>query len=292
MSHYDFVNTLFNPIFSALSTDSYFSFLLSRPPQDVWYLFLIGLARLVPIIALTPFLGGKVLADPMKLGLAVAFVPLFLPYLVVTSTQSMTLDLTFIMILVKEILIGSLLGFLVSIPFFAAQGAGTLIDHQSGGQSLQVTDPSSQVQATPTGLLYNNVMLVIFFLIGGPFLFFDAIFTSYQVVPADQFIPPSFFSKDSPLFHTSMKLLQQMMVITVQLSAPSIIALLMSDLFLGIANRMAPQVQISFLMWSFKSYVGIAVLWAGWWFILKQIDIQSLDWIKMIQNLTQHLVPP
>lgn len=277
------------PIFGALSTDSYFTLLLSRPPQEVWYLFLLGLARIVPIVALSPFLGGKVLADPMKLGFAVALSPLFLPYIVVTAQAPVTLDVVFIMLMIKEILIGSLLGFLISIPFFAAQGAGTLIDHQSGGQSLQVTDPSSQVQATPTGLLYNNVMLVMFFLIGGPFLFFDAVFTSYQAVPVDQFIPSTFFSKETPLFLATIKLLHQMMVVAVQLSAPALIALLMSDLFLGIANRMAPQVQISFLMWSFKSYVGIAILWAGWWFILRQIDLQSLDWVKMVQKLMEHL---
>lgn len=276
---------------AAFTSDGYFSFLLSRPPQDVWYLFLIGLARIVPMIALTPFLGGKILADPMKLGLAVALVPLFLPYIVVNATTPLALDVVFIFLMLKEILIGSLLGFLISIPFYAAQGAGTLIDHQSGGQSLQVTDPSSQVQATPTGLLYNNMTLVMFFLIGGPFLFFDAVFTAYKVLPADQFIPATFFAQTNPLFFTTIKLLHQMFVIMIQLSAPSLIALLMSDLFLGIANRMAPQVQISFLMWSMKSYVGIAMLWAGWWFILKQIDIQSINWVKMLQHLMETIIP-
>lgn len=278
-----------NPFLSALGGDSYFSFILSKPLPEIWALFLITLCRIIPIIALAPFLGGKVLADPMKVGLGIALVPFFLPYIVGSSTTSLELDVTFILLMIKEVMIGCLLGFLVSIPFFAAQGAGTLIDHQSGAQSLQVTDPSSQTQASPTGLLYNNVMLVIFFIVGAPFMFFDALVTSYHVMPADQFLPAAFFAKGTPLYLTSIKLIHEMMVVTVQLCAPSLIALLMSDLFLGIANRMAPQVQISFLMWSFKSYIGIAVLWAGWWFILKQIDVHSLDWIKMMQKLVSQM---
>ena len=77
--------------------------------------------------------------------------------------------------------------------------------------------------------------------------------------------------------------------ITLQLSAPSIIGMLLADLFLGIANRMAPQVQISFLLWSMKAYVGLGLLWLGWWFILKQLDIQGLQWIQMIQDIFQKI---
>ncbi len=269
--------------------DTYISFLLSRPLWEVWSLFLLGLARLVPIIALTPFLGGKVLPDPMKLGLAVAVIPIFLPYIIAHSTVPLTWDFNFILLLVKEVVIGSILGFLISIPFFIVQASGTLIDHQRGSQSLQVTDPSSQAQSSPIGLLYNDMLLVLFFFINGPLLFFDAIFTSYQVIPPDQFLNPTFFSMTNPLFHTALKLTTTFLTIALQLAAPSLIALLLSDLFLGIANRMAPQVQISFLLWSLKAYVGIALLWAGWWFILKEMEAHTFDWLKMIQKLIERM---
>ncbi len=225
----------------------------------------------------------------MKLGFAVALTPFFLPFLLGTSKGEIPLDIVFILHMIKEAAIGGILGFLTSIPFYAAQGAGSLIDHQSGSQSLQVTDPSTQVQSSPTGLLYNNVMLVTFFLLGGPFLLFDALITTYSVFPTDQFINPAYFSPTSPLFLHVLKMLNQMMIVVLQLSAPSIIAVLMSDLFLGIANRMAPQVQISFLLWSLKSFSGIAVLWAGWWFIIKQIDIQTINWIEMVHNIFRQM---
>lgn len=274
----------------AASTDTYLSFFLSRPLWDVWNLFLLGLGRIVPIVALSPFLGGKILPDTIKIGFAVALVPIFLPLIMVQAHTQTPLDLIFIFLLLKEILVGSILGFLMSIPFSIAQGAGALIDHQGGSQSLQVTDPTTQTQATPTGVIYNNMMIISFFAVGGPLLFFNAVMTSYRVIPADQFFSASFFLEHTPLFHTILKLLSTLLAITLQLSAPAVIAILLSDLFLGIANRMAPQVQISFLLWSMKSYVGTAVLWVGWWFILKQLDIQGLEWVKMIQHLLDRLV--
>ena len=173
-------------------SDSYFSFFFSRPLWDVWNLFLLGMGRIVPIVALAPFLGGKILPDTMKMGFGVALTPIFLPLLIVNSHGPLNMDMVFMALLVKEVLIGSMLGFLVSMPFNFAQSAGSLIDHQGGSQSLQVTDPSTQAQATPTGVLYNNMMIISFFVIGGPILFFQAVFTSYQVIPADQFSALSF----------------------------------------------------------------------------------------------------
>lgn len=265
--------------------DTYLSYFLSLPPSDVWVLLLLGMARLVPIIALAPFLGAKILPDTMKIGMAIVIVPIFLPLLIARSAGPINFDIVFIFLIVKEIFIGAILGLLVTVPFYIAQSAGILIDHQRGSQSLQVNDPSSQVQVSPTGLLYNNVLIAIFFAIGGPLLFFDAVFTSYTVIPADQFLDPQFFASTKPLWHTFISLLTTIVTISLQLSAPSLIAILLSDLFLGIANRMAPQVQISFLLWSLKAFIGIFVLWVSWWFVIKQLEHQALSWIKMLMKL-------
>lgn len=269
--------------------DTYLSFLLSRPPSEIWSIFLIGLARIVPTIAIAPFLGGKTLGDSLKMGFGVALTIIFLPFLVVHVKSNLQIDFAFFLILFKEAMIGSLLGFLIAIPFYFAQGSGALIDHQRGSQSLQVMDPTTQMQTSPTGILFNNMMLVAFFSIGGPLLFFDSLFTSYLVLPADQFLPPDFFNSAAPFWITAFKLLNTIVKISLQLAAPSLIAMLLSDLFLGIANRMAPQVQISFLLWSFKAFVGIALVWAGWWMILKQFDSQVISWVKVFNGIVESL---
>lgn len=270
-------------------SDGYFSSVLSLPLPEVWKIFLLGLARVAPTIALAPFLGGKMLPDSLKLGLAVALVLIFLPYLVVHHTASIPFDVTFMLLLFKESVVGSILGFFISIPFYYTQGAGALIDHQRGSQSLQVMDPSTQMQTSPLGTLFNDMMLIIFFSIGGPILFFDAVFTSYSVLPYDQFFPAAFFGSSHPLWASMIEMCHVVVRLSLQLSAPSIIAMLLSDLFIGIANRMAPQVQISFLLWSLKAFVGIAMVWAAWWLTLKQFEVQGLSWIKFFTQLVPKL---
>ncbi len=252
---------------------------------DYFYLFLLAIARIVPIIALAPFLGGKMIGDVMKVGFGVALAAIFFPYLVTHQTAALTFNLAFIFLLIKEVFVGLLLGFLVSIPFHFFEGAGNLIEHQSGSQSLQVTDPSTQVQASPIGLLYNNVMVALFFSIGGPLLLFEGILTSYKVMPADRFLNPIFFSTHTPLAQSLFHILHNVMAFSLQLAAPPVMAMLMSDLFLGIINRMASQVQISFLLWSMKAYSGLLLIWAGWWIVIKQMESEGIAWMKMIDSV-------
>jgi type III secretion protein T len=275
---------------SSSPTEDSLSFFLNFPLGNIFLLFLLGVGRITPLIATVPYLGAKILSNSMKIGFVIVLVPIFLPLLLAKATVPLSFDLTFMIMIIKEVMIGFILGFFVSIPFYYAQGAGTLIDHQRGAQSLQVMDPATQTQASPIGILYSNILLLAFFFIGGPFLFFDAIALSYTLVPADQFLNPNFFSSQMPFWDATIKILTTLFAIAMQLAAPSLIMILMSDLFLGIANRMAPQVQISFLLWSLKAYLGIVLLWAAWWLIMKQMDLQILQWLKYFDKLIDGMV--
>jgi len=269
----------------ATPSDTYVSYILSQPLNDVWNIFLLSLARIVPAIAIAPFFGGKMVGDIVKVGLGICITFIFLPFLIISNPISLTLDITFILLMAKEVAIGSILGIIIAIPFFYSQGAGALIDHQRGSQSLQVMDPTTQMQTSPTGTLFNNMMLMVFFSISGPLFFFDGLFTSFALLPIDSFFPPQFFDLHHPFWVAMMGMFTTIVKISLQLSAPSLLAMLLSDLFLGIANRMAPQVQISFLLWSFKAFIGIAMLYLAWWLVIKQLDVQATTWLKSYSKL-------
>ena len=68
-----------------------------------------------------------------------------------------------------------------------------------------------------------------------------------------------------------------MFTLCIQLAAPSLIGILLTDMFLGIANRMAPQVQIVFLGIPLKSWVGLAILAAAWSLILSVMSKHAME---------------
>ncbi len=270
------------------ATDNYVSLLLSLPklqPATVLSIFFLTMARLLPIIALAPFFGAKNMPRVIRMMFGIALAAIFLPQNLMIAKQEIPFDLTFVALLTKELLIGSVLGFLASVPFYMAQMAGTLIDHQRGSSSLQVTDPTTQSQTSPIGMLYNYTLIAIFFSMNGPFLFLDGVANSYKLMPVDGLINQAFFSMQTPFWKQIFQLFQLMMEISLQLCAPALIGILLTDMFLGIANRLAPQVQIVFLGISLKSWVGIALMTVAWGLIIKVMGKESISWIKVINSL-------
>jgi type III secretion protein T len=271
------------------STADYVSFVQSLPhfdePITILSTFLLALMRIAPIVSVVPFLGSK-LPGPAKMGFVIAIALLFLPHILMMSKQNIAYDITFVGLALKEILIGVIIGFLASIPFHIATSSGILVDFLRGSSALQVGDPTMQTQSSSIGVLYNQILIVFFFQVEGPFLFLDTLLQSYNFVPIDQFLPASFFNIHLPFWNLVMELLTKVTAFSIQFAAPPILAILMAEMFLGIANRLAVNVQIAFLGMALKSLFGLALLWAGWSFIIQQMVKGSLVWFH---NLTKIL---
>lgn len=272
-------------------TDSYltfFSALSGYAPITMLALFLLGMMRIAPLLAMAPFFGART-PSPIKMGLLIVLTIIFLPQMAMTTTTLIGFNLTFIFLCVKELFIGFILAFFVTIPFHMAETAGITIDFLRGSSSLQVTDPFMQSQASDLGILYNFIMIVIFYQIDGLFYFFNALFDTYTLVPPDKWIPSEFFTFNHPFWQMVWGLTNRIMAVGIQLAAPSILAILMTEMFLGIANRLAQQVQIAFLGMSLKSLIGLAILCAGWFFILEQMNKQTFIWLNEMHKVVQGL---
>ena len=217
----------------------------------------------------------------------VALTAIFLPQNLMHVKENIPFAMPFVGYLLKELLVGLALGFLSSIPFFTAQMSGSLVDFQRGASSLQVTDPTTKSQTGPIGILYNLVLITLFFSLGGPFYFFEGVGTSYEIIPVDGLVSPTLMSIQNHFWKFVIELAQKMFTLSVQLAAPALIGILLTDMFLGIANRLAPQVQIVFLGIPLKSWVGLAMLVSAWSLILNVMGKHSIDWVKMLLKFIQ-----
>ncbi len=275
-AHTDYLSLLFNfPKF---------------PPMSILTLFFLALMRLAPLISFAPFLGSK-LPTTVKMGLVFSFAAILLPHMMMESKAPLLFTAGFAGYAVKELLVGFILAFLVSVPFYIAQSAGSLIDFIRGASSLQVTDPFMQTQASPIGLFYNYTLIVLFYQIDGPFILFNGLIKSYEIIPPDGLINPLFFQIHLPVWQSLIGVLNTVLAVSIQLSAPSIVAVLMTEVFLGIANRLAPQVQITFLGMALKSLMGLMFLAFAWFFIVDQMGKQVLIWLQEMLHLIDTMKP-
>ncbi len=262
----------------------YLQLLSQFPFENTLALLLLIMLRVTPIVIFAPFLGGRLLPSATKIGFALFLSIILLPFLVPTALEDLMFGFPLVLLCMKELFIGYLIGFLCSIPFHVATSAGSMIDHQRGSASLMVTDPSLTSQTSPIGMFLNEILLVGFFVIGGIHLFFETLVASFQRIPPTVLVNITSFNQNI-FWKMAVELMEILFVLAVRFSAPAIVAMLMADIFLGIANRLAPQVQIAFLGMPLKSLLGLVILFIGFHFLMYQMDQETLLWFKKLYQM-------
>jgi flagellar biosynthetic protein FliR len=237
-------------------------FEVGQTPQTFLVLFGLGFARLVSFLIVVPFFGGSAVPSRVKVATAAAFLIILYPSLEASlAGQDQTLALGalgFSALLVKEALVGFTLGFVTSFVFEAIEVAGRIIDSQRGATMAETYAPQLQEQVSLIGQLKLQFAIVLFFIIGAHHAFIRALFHSFEVIPVFGF--PRLGAGWTPLLASIAKLSGEVLMIGVQLAAPAMIALLLTDLFFGIINRVAPQINVFFLSMPVKMLVGLAVV--------------------------------
>lgn len=269
-----------------MDTLNYADLFTKLPTGNLMAMLLLVLLRIVPIITMVPFMGGRLLPPPLKIGLAVFLTIFLFPFLIPLNIKDVMIGFPIIPLALKELAIGFAIGLLGMIPFTVATSTGAIIDHQRGSSSLMVTDPTMTTQTSPIGTLLNQLLIVAFFSIGGMHIFFETLLASFRQIPIESFVSPKTFDMNI-FWETAIGLMSTLFGLAVRFASPPLIAMLMADIFLGIANRLAPQVQIAFLGMPLKSLLGIILLFMGFNFIMMQMEGQTLLWFKKIYELAK-----
>ncbi|CAI1008273.1 type III secretion system protein SsaT [Serratia quinivorans] len=222
-------------------------------PQLLW----LAMLRPLGLCVMFPLLGSRSLGSALlRNALILAFtLPLLPPWLhQYAPTIGARADAAFIF---QEILIGVLIGFVAALPFWALDSAGFIIDTLRGSSMASVLNPSLGEAASIFGILFVQAFIALFFLQGGLEQVLSVLYRSYQIIPPGT---PLRFSR-----HWLTLLLSQWhMLFTLCLSfaLPAIIAMVLTDLAIGLINRSAQQLNVFFLAMPIKSFMVLLILLA------------------------------
>ncbi|HEY0100552.1 MAG TPA: flagellar biosynthetic protein FliR [Pyrinomonadaceae bacterium] len=241
------------------------TFEVGQSPQS--FLVLIGLAfaRMLSFLTVVPFFGGAAVPARVKVATATAFVIILYPSLEAGLPKDGAPlgfgPVGFIGLLVKEAFVGFTLGFVASLVFEAIQVAGRVIDFQRGSTLAEMFAPQLQTRVSELGQFKLQLAIVLFFMIGAHHAFITSLLRSFEIIPAMSF--PHLQAGWSPAAAFITKLTGGVLAVGIQLAAPAMIALLLTDLFFGLVNRVAPQINVFFLSLPVKMAVGLVVVLAA-----------------------------
>ncbi len=228
-----------------------------RSLNDVVLMMGLFMGRMIPIVTFNPFLGGKNIPNNVRVGFSAVLFILFYKLVIPAGAISIT-SYEYIFLLIKEIIFGFAIGFLTGITFYTFIMAGRLMDTSSGFAMISTIAPELQENASVNGQLQFQLAIVIFFLTNGHYLFLEGIAKSFKLVPLLKF--PDFSGNLPALVNQFTYFSGKTIEVAVLIAFPIIISVLFTNIFFGLLNRIAPQVNVFFLCISAMSMVALLVL--------------------------------
>ena len=230
---------------------------LTTELKGVLFIYSLTMVRMATAFSLVPLLNKQVLGGAMIRNGIVGSFALFLYPLVAAQQPDITPGgVAILALILKEVLIGFFIGFLATIPFWAMEAAGFIIDNQRGASMASTMNPMSGSETSPTGLLFSQSFTVIYLISGTFLIMLGALLHSYQAWPVFSFWPE--LNSSAVVFFLGQ--FDQIVTLAVWLAAPIMICMFITEWGIALISRSAPQLNVFILAMPIKSAVAVAIL--------------------------------
>ena len=160
------------------------------------------------------------------------------------------------LLICKELVVGMVLLLILSLPFWAVDLAGDIIELQRGLGNEAATDPNDLIQAQPTGRVFF-LLFLLFIVTGQGFLIiFDLIFQSFVIFPVSQLPDLQRFLEKA----LDQNLIGTLFDYGTLILLPAMILLLLIDLAIALMSRFAQQMNALQLLLVLKGLLVVVVL--------------------------------
>ena len=243
-------------------------------PQVFMLVFLAVLARVLGFMIVAPFFGGMNIPMTARVGMSVILSAVITPYAQGVVAPALKTELAtggafdFVLLLVNQVFVGLFLGFCASFIFYAIESAGRVIDTQRGSNMTDIIAPQTGERTSPTGQFLMQMALMIMLVSGLHMTMLEGFIGTFEVFPPTLGLEwlgdPLAKSSEHPELQGVISAFAEMsgssLLLTLQIAAPAMITLMLTDVLLGIINRGAPQVNVFALSQVVKGPIGIAAL--------------------------------
>jgi flagellar biosynthesis protein FliR len=144
--------------------------------------FVLLTSRLLAATLFIPFFGREVVPGRVRLGLAIACAAFLYPAVAGRGPTRFPLGL-YMILLLKEVLIGALIGIFVGIVFSATVAAAYLVEFQAGLRPMAIFAPQLSSEASPLGQLLSQATLCYFLAADMHLWVIRGFADSYQILP-------------------------------------------------------------------------------------------------------------
>lgn len=227
---------------------------LSFSVYDLEY-FLLIFTRMSCFVFVAPFFSMK--NTPAVVRIGISFFTSMLLYQALTPSEAVAYDtvLGYAVIVMKEAVVGLLIGFSANICTSIVNFAGHIADMEVGLTMVTLMDPTTQQNASITGILYQYAVMLLMIATGMYRYLFGAMADTYTLIP----INGAVFSSGA-LMNSMLTFLSDYVIIGFRMILPVFCTILLLNAVLGILAKVAPQMNMFSVGIQLKILVGLSVL--------------------------------
>ena len=218
---------------------------------DCCIFFLIA-ARFFGAMVICPIFSDGIVPRMIKIVLAGSFALVVLPVYLHNNINIGGLQL--VALLVKEICVGALIGYIFSIPIWLVENVGNIIDIQRGEQFGAEIDPMTKNPSSSIAKLLNQSFMVYLISAGGIALLVRFIFFSFSACP-----PTEYFVRSVVLLE-ALKVFYDYFYWVIVLCLPVIFVLFLLDMILGLLSSFVQQLNVTIFAMTLKSVLALLVV--------------------------------
>ena len=241
--------------------------------------FILPLFRVTAVLMSMPVFGTTLVPTRVRLYLALAITVVIAPGLPPMPPVN-ALDLSALMLVAEQILIGALMGFSLQLFFQAFVVAGQIISIQMGMAFASMIDPTNGVNTAVIGQFLTMLVTLLFLAMNGHLVVFEVLTESFTTMPVGSALLVNHF------WEIAGKLgwvLGAAMVLVL----PAITALLVVNIAFGVMTRAAPQLNIFSIGFPLTLVLGMVIFWVSLGDILNQYQPLATQALQLLRDMAQ-----
>lgn len=220
---------------------------------DNFILFFLVFIRMLSLFIISPIFSRTNVPSYIKIGLSI-----FCAFAIVPVIEVNVIDffnpLNFAIVVLKELTVGLILGFIGHLVFSSLLVAGQIIDVQIGFGMVNVLDPQNNIQIPLVGNFLYLIATNAFLVVNGHHAILTSLVKSFDIVPIGGFILTDNLVKNMIGFFA------ESFTIGFKIAIPIIAAVLLSEVALGILARTVPQMNVFVVGLPMKIAIGLLSL--------------------------------
>ena len=242
--------------------------------------FVLVLLRMMGFVFSAAVFSMPAMNAQLKVLFCMALAMLLYPIVRISPEATSQLDGQIILMAGREVLVGLLMGYLTRLFFFAVSMTGELISISLGLGSAQLYNPMMASQGGVIEQFHVILGTMFFLLLNGHHLLLGALAQSFELIEVGQIS-----IKTGPLAEIAV-FAQDLLILTLKMSAPVLVSILIANLAMGILGRAIPQINVLVTSFPVTIMLGLMVMFIGIpLFVMEMNGLLDLTTTKLMQVL-------